>query len=356
MTRELAAAASDLSIGREMQKRFLPLETDKNGNKLSTGRKETQNAVFFGYYEGAKEVSGDYFDYRDIDGRYYAIIKCDVAGKGIPAAMIMIQVATMFVNYFKDWQPSKAEMHIEKAVYQINDFIETLDFHGRFAAFTLCIFDSETGNLRFCNAGDNIINIFDSSEGHIKRVVLPQTPAAGALPNTTVAIDGGYQVQSLTLDPGDILLLYTDGIEDSKRMMGQWSEQMGLQRVCDIVNAVMNCGDYNLYKQHEPKGDDPEEELRFNFSGCGEKVEDLIMALAAVEKMFRCRYDPRAAGNEWALVDKKIDAFLKDHFLQYRTYCAHTCEYPVNNSYLYYTHLREDEQYDDLAMLGIKRK
>jgi HAMP domain-containing protein len=76
-----AGAASDLSIGKEIQKKFIPLETDRDGNKLTSGYKETKYAHFFGYYEGAKGVSGDYFDYQDLDGRYYAIIKCDAAGK-----------------------------------------------------------------------------------------------------------------------------------------------------------------------------------------------------------------------------------------------------------------------------------
>ncbi|MDR0643096.1 MAG: SpoIIE family protein phosphatase, partial [Treponema sp.] len=145
-----AIAASDLSIGKEVQKKFIPLELDSQGNKLSTGFKETKYAEFFGYYEGAKGVSGDYFDYQDLDGRYFAIIKCDVAGKGIPAALIMIQVATMFLNYFKQWKPSARGMHIEEVVYQINEFIETLGFKGRFAAFTLCLLDSQTGIARLC--------------------------------------------------------------------------------------------------------------------------------------------------------------------------------------------------------------
>ncbi|MDR1804074.1 MAG: HAMP domain-containing protein [Treponema sp.] len=96
-----ALASSELSIGKEFQKKFLPLELDNHGNHLSTGFEETKYFSLFGYYEGAKEVSGDYFDYLDLDGRYYAIIKCDVAGKGVPASFLMIQVATMFLNYFK---------------------------------------------------------------------------------------------------------------------------------------------------------------------------------------------------------------------------------------------------------------
>jgi serine phosphatase RsbU (regulator of sigma subunit) len=397
MIQDLALAAateSEISIGREIQKKFLPLEMDKNGNKLSSGRHETADVVFFGYYAGAEKISGDYFDYHDLDGRYYAIIKCDVAGSGIPAALIMIQVATMFLNYFKEWKPDTGGMNIEKVVYKINDFIETLGFQGRFAAFSLCIFDSQTGELRFCNAGDNIIHIFDSSEGRIKNITLPQTPAAGVLSNSMVESKGGYQVQTLSLKRGDILLLYTDGIEESKRkfrdsdhneiactqcsagtphgnhLAGERSEVFGSKRVSQIVNAVMNNGTYRLYKWHNPEG---EQYMDFDFSGCDGGVEELVLALIAVEKMYRCEYENETAKDETAksvlapahgestrggqvLVERKIDAFLKDHLVQYHYYCGQSHECAGNNAYLYYTHLREYDQADDLTILGVKRK
>jgi len=372
-----ALAASDLNIGKEIQKKFIPLEMDSSGNKQSNGSKNTPNLDFFGYYEGAKGVSGDYFDYQDLDGRYYAIIKCDVAGKGIPAALIMIQVATMFLNYFKQWKPNAKGMHIEEVVYQINDFIEALGFKGRFAAFTLCLFDSQTGVVRFCNAGDNIIHLYSQAEGKKKTLTLPQTPATGVLPNFMIESTGGYKVQTVTIDKGDILLLYTDGIEEAKRkfrddkfaeilcaegpndtphenhLCGQADEEMTPERVEAIINAVMARKVYTLRKYHNPEGD---VELQFDFSSCEGTGENVIMAMVSVEKMFRC-YKPADAGEDSrVLVDKKVDEFLKSHFLQYRRYCSHTREYPENPAYMYYTHIREDEQYDDLTILGIKRK
>jgi len=372
-----ALAASDLSIGKEIQKKFIPLEVDGQGNKQSSGFKNTQNLNFFGYYEGAKGVSGDYFDYHDLDGRYYAVIKCDVAGKGIPAALIMIQVATMFLNYFKQWKPNEKGMHIEEVVYQINDFIEALAFKGRFAAFSLCLFDSVTGTVRFCNAGDNIIHLYSAKEGKMKTITLPQSPATGVLPNFMIESSGGYNVQTLQIEKGDILLLYTDGIEEAKRkfrndefkeiictegqintphenhLCGQGDEELSPERVEAIINAVMARQIYTLHKYHNPEvsGD-----LQFDFTDCEGRVEDVIMAMVSVEKMFRC-YKPADAGEDSrVLVDKKVDEFLKNHFLQYRRYCANTREYPENPAYMYYTHIREDEQYDDLTILGIKRK
>jgi hypothetical protein len=269
-------------------------------------------------------------------------------------------------------------MHIEEVVYQINDFIETLGFKGRFAAFTLALFDSQTGVVRFCNAGDNIIHMYDASEGRIKTFTLPETPATGVLPNFLVESKGGYAVQSLTLDSGDILLMFTDGIEEAKRKfrdlnfkeitctegekdtphgshtVGQESEEMGPERVQDIINAVMNKRTYTLHKWHNPEGE--EHDLTFDFSDCEGKVEEVIMAMVSVEKMFRCYMNPKATDENRIMVDKKIDDFLKKHFLQYRNYCSFTKEYPGSDAYLYYTHVQEDDQYDDLTILGIKRK
>jgi serine phosphatase RsbU (regulator of sigma subunit) len=377
-----ALASQDLTIGKEVQKKFIPLELDKDGNKLSSGFKDTRNVQFFGYYEGAKGVSGDYFDYLDLDGRYFALIKCDVAGKGIPAALIMIQVATMFLTYFKSWKPTEKGMHIEELVYQINDFIETLGFKGRFAAFTLALYDSSTGLVRFCNAGDNIVHLYDASEQKMKSLTLPQTPATGVLPNFMVESKGGYPIQTLTLDHGDLLLLYTDGIEEAKRkfrdadfqeilctggpednapvdtphanhMVGQADEEMGADRVEAIINAAMNKQVYTLSKYHNPEGDSA---LQFDFTSCTGSAEETIMAMVSVEKMFRLYRDPGAGEDSRVLVDKKIDRFLADHFRQYREYCAQTRENPDNEAYMYYTHVNEDEQYDDLTIIGINRK
>jgi serine phosphatase RsbU (regulator of sigma subunit) len=374
-----AQASRDLTIGKEVQKKFIPLEIDKDGNKLSSGFKDTPCAQFYGYYEGAKGISGDYFDYIDLDDRYFAIIKCDVAGKGVPAALIMIQVATMFLNHFKNWTSIERGQHIEELVYQINDFIEALGFEGRFAAFTLCLFDSKTGLLRFCNAGDNIVHYYDKSDERMKTVKLRESPAVGVLPNFLVESKGGYPVHTMTLDRGDILFLYTDGFEEAKRkfrdssfneivcgeggapantphgnhLVGQGTEELGKKRVEGIINAVMNRKSYSLYKYHNGEG---EQTLHFDFSSCEGTMEEAVTALVAVEKIFRLYKDPAAGENDRVLADRKVDEFLKAHFLQYRAYCTQSKAPRENNAYLYYTHVMEDPQYDDLTIVGIRRK
>jgi hypothetical protein len=181
-----------------------------------------------------------------------------------------------------------------------------------------------------------------------------------------------------------MLLLYTDGIEEAKRKfrdsdfqeilctggpesggiaptgaphenhtVGQGDEEMGADRVEAIVNAVMSQQVYTLYKHHNPEGDIA---LQFDFRSCAGTVEEAIMAMVSVEKIFRLYRDPQAGEESRVLVDKKVDSFLKEHFRQYRVYCSQTREAPDSEGYMYYTNVKEDEQYDDLTIIGIHRK
>lgn len=80
------------------------------------------------------------------------------------------------------------------------------------------------------------------------------------------------------------------------------------------------------------------------------------MALISVEKIFRLYKDPNAGDDSLVLTDKKVDGFLREHFLQYRYYCGNTRKIVKNDNYMYYTQVKEDAQYDDLTIIGIKRK
>lgn len=382
MTENLSKAASaskDLTIGKEIQKMFIPLDIGKTGHKLTSGKQSDENVDFFGYYEGARGVSGDYFDYIKLDDRHYAVIKCDVAGKGVPAALIMVEVATLFLNYFKDWTLKKDGFKLSTIVSQINDAIETRGFKGRFAAFSLCILDSATGDTYFCNAGDNIINIFDSLTGKMKEIKLKESSAAGVFPSSMVDMKGGFTVEHIKLNAGDVLFLYTDGIEEVKRLfrnekfqpivcaepglkegdihgthtVGQDGEELGKERVNAIIEAVFAKRVFPLEKMHNPIKN---EKLEFDFSDCEGTIEEAVLALVSVEKIFRMYKNSSAGALDTITVDKKIDLFLNKYFKQYPEYCMNRETHNDFEEYILYTNISEDEQYDDLTILGIKKK
>jgi len=382
MTQRLAAAAAiskDLKVGKEIQKMFIPLDLSSSGRKLTTGSHRDVYSEFFGYYEGAHGVSGDYFDYRKLDAFHYAVIKCDVAGKGVPAALIMVEVATLFQNYFQNWNYKRDGYNLSAIVMRINDVIESHGFVGRFAAFSLCIINMRVGDAYFCNAGDNIVHIYDKQARRLKSYTLRSGSAAGAFSSEMISLNGGYPVEKIHLNCGDILFLYTDGIEESKRklrvpiskpedgsdsipaedhgdnshLIGTDSETLGKDRVEEIIEAVFARKKFTLKKR---QSDLMYEQMDFDFSSCNGTIEDAVLALISVEKAFRMYKDSSAQSFDCVQVDKKIDAFLSKCFLQYDIYCYDKVPHPIYDEYFYYKQIKEDIQYDDLTILGIARR
>ena len=382
MTEKLAVAAAlskDLRVGKEIQKMFIPLDLSSSGRKLTTGSHRDSYSEFFGYYEGAHGVSGDYFDYRKLDAYHYAVIKCDVAGKGVPAALIMVEVATLFQNYFQNWNYKRDGYNLSNIVMRINDVIESHGFVGRFAAFSLCIINMRVGDAYFCNAGDNIVHIYDKQARRLKSYTLRSGSAAGAFSSEMINLNGGYPVEKIHLNCGDILFLYTDGIEESKRKirvpvvkskddsdimlvednddnshrMGTDNEVLGKDRVEEIVEAVFARKKFTLKKQ---QSDLIYEQMDFDFASCNGTIEDAVLALISVEKVFRMYKDSSAQSFDCVQVDKKIDAFLSKCFLQYDIYCCNKEPHSIYDEYFYYKQIKEDIQYDDLTILGIARR
>lgn len=392
MTQGLVRAAEankDLTIGKEVQKKFIPLMEDSERRKLTMAREDTPQAEFAGYYEGAKGVSGDYFRYEKLDEHHYAFIKCDIAGKGVPAALIMVQVATLFTNYFQDWTLKSKGLALGGFVTQVNDIIASIGFEGRFAAFTAGILNIETGSVRLCNAGDTKIHLYDQASRHAVERDLPRAPAAGVF--SSDMIPTGFPEIDLSLHAGDAMLLFTDGIEEAKRSLrtenyapmilsdeemeagrtpdwleplleeksvtrkqsGELEEELGIPRIHEIVTACQNRRRYRLEKVADPDGD---EELLFDFSDVGEGLEELVLALVSVEKVFRM-YRPKDVTQEDRVqVDVRVDDFLKKHFRQYDRFFRYPLESDENSQYRYYGRVREDEQYDDLTVLMIRKR
>jgi len=386
MTEGLVKAAKDskeLIVGKGIQKMFIPLDPAPGSKvKLSTGRRDEKDFEVYGYYEGAKGVSGDYWDFKSINQRYHYFIKCDISGKGVSAALIMVQVATMVINYFNEWKKAMPKtIDLTDLVYKINDFLEERQFVGRFAAFTLGLWDSQEGLAYLCEAGDRKLHVWDEARGKLLEELLPDSPAAGPLASFMVQMKKPFVQVVRKLGHGDAFFLYTDGIDEAKRFFrdssykiircrdvpegqnhenhagGQDNEEFGYDRITAILEAVASRGSYRLVKHHNPA---PDEVLSFDFSSCQGSLEEKVLALVSVEKVFRMYRDPEAAGKGMVLVDQKIDAFLERHFDQYRLYCADKRPNPdpqnENPGYLVYHGLREDPQYDDLTILAIRRK
>ncbi len=371
-----AAASKDLTLGKEIQKMFIPLEKDSHGKKLTTGKESSENFEFFGYYEGAKGVSGDYFDYVKLDEENYALIKCDVSGKGVPASLIMVEVATIFTNYFRHWKPG-SRVNLPEVIININDMLEERGFQGRFATLIVVVINIKNGDCYLCNAGDNIVHLYNSRENRMKQITLPESPASGVF--SSVMVGDKFQQVKMKLEKNDALLLFTDGVEEAKRKfrnsnfelincaepgmkdgdlhgnhyVSAGDEEFGLPRIYDLLNALYSRSIYTLEKYHNPVSDEVQS---FDFSSCTGTIEEAVLALVSVERIFRLYTDPTATSENRIQIDNKINGFLKEHFEQYRRYFSNPVENKEGQEYTVFTNLKQDDQYDDLTILAFRRK
>ena len=344
----LAAYEEFLQLdGKAVQERFIPLMDGEGGRKLPLVKLNEEKLDLFAFYKGDSAVSGDYFDYKKLDNQWYVFIKCDISGHGVPAALLVSVVATKFKDfyYFSDWKYNKQGINLKKFVSAVNDFIFDLGTRGKFSTINISLYNKETGELYVCNAGDNKIHILDGVTKKLKEITLSNTPTAGGVSTDLVEMTaGGYKVEKLMLNHGDVLYLYTDGIDEAERLVRDenWvvkqtvqedirtdprtgketknvqildeKEQFGAERVAQVIEAIVSRKKYVLQKLDNPN---KTEVLEFDFSTCKGTIDETIIGLAAVERVFRMVKTPTVRPDD----EIEIEKFVDEHFVLYSKYC-----------------------------------
>lgn len=174
---------------------------------------EVEGYTFGGLNQPCKTVSGDYYDVIvRPDGRIYFVI-ADVSGKGITAALVMSALATAF-NIFARTDPSPADL-----VRELNMMLAPKTSPTKFATLVAGLLDPATGTIEFANAG------------HVPPLVL--NPSGIRRLSTTDMVVGlfpqaQYRNQRLQLDPGDALVLFTDGVTEAEN---EKEDQLGLDAI-----------------------------------------------------------------------------------------------------------------------------
>ncbi|HUX36541.1 MAG TPA: SpoIIE family protein phosphatase [Rectinemataceae bacterium] len=397
-----AKQSKALIEGADIQNHFIPLSVGEGGRKLTISRQDTPNYELFGYYKGAKRVSGDYWNFEPLgdDGRYYYFIKCDVSGKDVSAAFIMVQVGTMVINHFRDWpRLSKVPgFNLVDLTYRINDFLIDRRYRGKFAAFTIGVISMTDGIIDFCHAGDNMFRVWRAAQGRtVSEPFQPDidrsSPASGLIDRELLELKGtGFYPYRRQLAKGDILLLYSDGMEDPIHRFrdaagevrrctelpgaadehphhdkGAEAEHLGPERLDAYIEAYDRREVFVLNHDHESERD---LRMSFDFTKADGSLEERVIAYLAVGKVFSI-YDWKAGEEASILVDKRVDAFLRRCFDQYDLVFRQRENLEVKSgrqdeagreimmaepNYVRFRGIREDEQYDDLSIAGIRRK
>jgi sigma-B regulation protein RsbU (phosphoserine phosphatase) len=148
------------------------------------------------------QVGGDYYDFISIDPCRLALIVADVSGKGISAALLM---ASLRAALIAEVGP---QFRLETVAAKLNDFVHSSSAPNRFISCFICDLDMTTGQLRYVNAGHNPPIIF-SKDGQVRRLD-PTGFCLGMFPAVS------YDIAEVTVEKGETIVLYTDGITDTR--------------------------------------------------------------------------------------------------------------------------------------------
>ena len=155
-----------------------------------------------GAYRGAREVAGDYYDFLDVGPSTTVVAIGDVAGKGLPAALLMANVQA----HVQALAPTHADDPAGLAAALDRSLSGSLA-DNRYVTLLLAIVDADRRELRWVNAG-HVPGQLLRPDGSIERLTATGT-AVGLLPGTT------WTSARTPFGPGDVLLLCTDGIVEA---------------------------------------------------------------------------------------------------------------------------------------------
>ena len=238
----------ELQIATEVQARlfpqiFPPMETLK----------------YTGYCKAARAVGGDYFDFLPVDGNRLGIALGDVSGKGISSALLMSNLQALL--------RSGAELRGDEVDLLLNDINRLLcastETH-KYATFFYCVYEDHRRQMVYVNAGHNPPILFRAAGG-IERLETGGL-VVGMLPDVV------YQKGEVELKPGDILLIYSDGLTEAMNSEEvEFGEERVLQTICNNRRLpVEELRDLILSEANEFVGDVPQH-------------DDLTLVLARVE-------------------------------------------------------------------------
>ncbi|MGD9634565.1 MAG: SpoIIE family protein phosphatase [Pirellulales bacterium] len=202
----------DLELARRMQRALLPSRPP-----------QVPGYCFFDYYQSARQVGGDYYDYVELPNDRFAVIVGDVAGKGVSAALLMARLSSD-VRFLLASEDDPAV-----AVEKINTGFCNADWQDKFVTMIVAVVEPKTNKLTLVNAG-HMAPLLRRNGGEVEAV----GEETAGLP-LGVAGEMSYEAEHRTLEPGDFVTIFTDGFSEA---MNSDRDLYGLERLMQQVSSV----------------------------------------------------------------------------------------------------------------------
>ncbi|MFA4860107.1 SpoIIE family protein phosphatase [Methanoregula sp.] len=250
---EMARKDAELQIAAEIQKNFLP-ETLPRTEGFDIAAKSLM----------AKEVGGDFFDVMPLEiipmsTSRTGIMIADVSGKGVPAALFMA-LSRIVVRVTAMWFNKPQEV-----ISFANPIIASNSKTGMFVTLFYGVIDKETLTLTYVNAGHNPPIVLRKETGEIEELALTGV-AIGALE------DAEYTQESIPLAPGDVVVLYTDGITEA---VNDKEEMFDVPRLIETIRKNGNSSSQEIVNEIIS--------AVFSFSGTQPQYDDITLMVVKVK-------------------------------------------------------------------------
>ena len=231
--------SQELEVASRIQKTILPKNiTNIYGLQIAN------------YFEPAKEVGGDYYDYTVKDDENVSITIADVSGKGVPAAFLMALGRSILKTLERQGQsPADNLRNLNQIIYP--DITEDM-----FITMLHSIFNNKTKILTYSNAGHNPLIVYRAKEDKVE---------LHSVKGVAIGFMQGYNYKQgeLKLEKGDIVLYYTDGITEAENPN---KELFGFERLEKVIydnryndvdtikENILN--EINIFRRDYPQVDD----------------------------------------------------------------------------------------------------
>ncbi len=198
----------DVELAAQVQRLFLPV-----------GKPAIAGLEIAGRMQPARGVSGDYYDYIPIDAHTIQMVIADVAGKGVPAALLMSATAAAMQL------EANHDRNMLEIVGRLNTGIHSVSDGERYVTLLLAEIDTHKRTLRYVNCGHNPALLFRAKTGKLTRMN-SSCPPIGISPEEIC------ELASADLIAGDVLVFYTDGVTEAENPLG---EEFGTERLSGVV-------------------------------------------------------------------------------------------------------------------------
>lgn len=263
---------SELKVAWEIQQNFLPQITPSGVN--------AESFDLHAFLTPAKAVGGDLYDFYLMRDKKLCFAIGDVSDKGVPAAMTMAVTLTLFRSLGQRF------LECEQLMAELNNALCRHVSTGQFVTMLAGVIDAESGEVVYSHAGHNQPYIVKPSTGEVAMLEPDIRPFLGAMDEIE------YVANKVTLEPGDYLFLYTDGITEAFCEDGSYYGDDRLKQFLEsiasepfdaeeIVNAVL--ADVEAFTNGFAQSDDIAAlTVRYDPLAKRERVSDAEEAVAIV--------------------------------------------------------------------------